>query len=443
LISPYTFLFILSPERGPNRGVTLPRAPSCPPGSCFRPVVLEGLTDWGSENTTTVSEARPNIGVLRVAFAGLAATLIGNALGRFAYTPLIPALIAAGWFAPDSVVYFAAANLVGYFIGALLARRISMLVGTVVTMRTTMVLTTIGLAACAWPLGTAWYFWWRLLAGATGGILMVLAAPVVIAETPPALRGRAAGIVFTGVGLGMAMSGTIVPALAREGLTTVWLTLAGAAGLMTIYLWSAVPSQPVQASALAAGMPRLPVSLALLIIAYGFDALGFIPHTVFWVDYIARGLGGGLAVGGSYWIAFGVSAAVGPYLMGLLADRVGFGTAYILAMSAKAVGVALPLLSTTPTMLAISSITVGALISGTTTLCSGWTAEQAGVIHHRQVWGWMTSAFALTQAAGGWGFSLLFTETGSYPLLFVVGASTLMAGAVFALASRRTQTRSA
>ena len=143
------------------------------------------------------------------------------------------------------------------------------------------------------------------------------------------------------------------------------------------------------------------------------------------MDSIARGLGDGLAVGGSYWIAFGVSAAVGPYLMGLLADRVGFGTAYILAMSAKAVGVALPLLSTTPTMLAISSITVGALISGTTTLCSGWTAEQAGVIHHRQVWGWMTSAFALTQAAGGWGFSLLFTETGSYPLLFVVGASTL------------------
>lgn len=392
---------------------------------------------------TTASEARSDIGVLRIAFAGLAATLVGNGLGRFAYTPLNPALIAAGWFSLDSIVYFAAANLAGYFVGALLARRISILVGTVVAMRAAMVLTTVGLGACAWPLGTAWYFWWRLLAGATGGILMVLAAPVVLAETPPALRGRASGIVFTGVGLGMAMSGTIVPALAREGLTTVWLTLAGTAGLMTIYLWYAVPSQPVRTSTSTAEMPRLPLPVALLIIAYGFDALGFIPHTVFWVDYIARGLGDGLAAGGSYWIVFGISAAVGPYLMGVLADRVGFGMAYILAMSAKAVGVMLPLLSTTPTMLAISSITVGALVSGTTTLCSGWTAEQAGVVHHRQVWGWMTSAFALTQAAGGWGFSFLFTETGSYPLLFVVGASTLMVGAAFAFASRWTQTRSA
>ena len=77
------------------------------------------------------------------------------------------------------------------------------------------------------------------------------------------------------------------------------------------------------------------------------------------------------------------------------------------------------------------------------TLCSGWTAEQVGVIYHRQVWGWMTSAFALTQAAGGRGFSFLFTETGSYPLLFVVGASTLMIGATFAVASRWTQPRSA
>jgi MFS family permease len=377
--------------------------------------------------------------VLRVAFAGLAATLVGNGLGRFAYTPLIPALIAAGWFAPSSTVYFAAGNLAGYFFGALSARRISILLGTMATLRAAMVLTTIGLGACARPLGTAWYFWWRLLAGATGGILMVLAAPVVMADTAPALRGRVAGIVFTGVGLGMAMSGTIVPALAREGLTTVWLTLAVTAALMTIYLWFVLPIQETRSPARGAEMRRLPLPAVFLIIAYGSDALGFIPHTVFWVDYIARGLGDGLAAGGVYWIAFGVSAAAGPYLMGLLADRVGFGTAYVLAMGTKAVGVALPLLSTTPTMLAISSVTVGALISGTTTLCSGWTAEQVGVMRHRQVWGWMTSAFALTQALGGWGFSFLFTKTASYPLLFAVGAGTLVIGATFALVSRRAQ----
>lgn len=115
---------------------------------------------------------------------------------------------------------------------------------------------------------------------------MVLAAPVVIADTPPALRGRVAGIVFTGVGLGIALSGTIVPTPAREGLTTVWLTLAGAAVLMTIYLWVPVPNQPTRGSVAASEIRKVPLPVAFLIIAYGFDALGFIPHTVFWVDYM-------------------------------------------------------------------------------------------------------------------------------------------------------------
>ena len=46
-------------------------------------------------------------------------------LGRFAYTPLIPPLIEAHWFAPSDVLYLGAANLAGYLAGALLARRLA------------------------------------------------------------------------------------------------------------------------------------------------------------------------------------------------------------------------------------------------------------------------------------------------------------------------------
>ena len=37
---------------------------------------------------------------LKPAFAGMCGTLIGVGLSRFAYAPLMPALIEAGWFAP-------------------------------------------------------------------------------------------------------------------------------------------------------------------------------------------------------------------------------------------------------------------------------------------------------------------------------------------------------
>ena len=62
------------------------------------------------------------VSTTHAALAGLSASLVGIGLARFAYTPLIPALIAAHWFAPAAVVYLGAANLAGYLAGALAAR---------------------------------------------------------------------------------------------------------------------------------------------------------------------------------------------------------------------------------------------------------------------------------------------------------------------------------
>ena len=62
---------------------------------------------------------------MRATVAALCANLVGIGLARFGYTPLIPALIAAGWFRPSSAVYLGAANLAGYLAGALGARALA------------------------------------------------------------------------------------------------------------------------------------------------------------------------------------------------------------------------------------------------------------------------------------------------------------------------------
>src|SRR6185437_5905613 len=75
----------------------------------------------------------------RSAAAGLCASLVGLGLARFAYTPLIPAIIAAKWFNPSDVVYLGAANLAGYLVGALLARLTAARIGAVRSLRLMMV----------------------------------------------------------------------------------------------------------------------------------------------------------------------------------------------------------------------------------------------------------------------------------------------------------------
>lgn len=382
-------------------------------------------------------------GTWRVAGGGLAATLIGNGIGRFAYTPLIPALIAAGWLTPAEAVYLAAANLAGYLVGAVMAARVARAMTATGAIRAAAVATMVSLAACAWPLGFAWFVPWRFLAGITGGVLMVLAVPAVLALTPPERRGRAAGIVITGVGLGIAAAGAVVPVAARFGPAAVWVALAVAAFLLTIHVWITIPHDRPMPAGRPGEAGALPMPVRLLLAAYACDALGFIPHTVFWVDYIARGLDRGLAVGGGFWTVFGVAAALGPFLSGAVADRVGLGRTFAGAMALKAIGVALPLFGTGPVVLFLSSAIVGALISGTTTLCSAWVAELVGLARHRPVWGWMTSAFAVAQAGGAWAMSYLFATLGYHDPLFAIGTAALLAGTVLSLAAGRIQRASA
>ncbi len=121
----------------------------------------------------------------RLAAAGLSASLIGIGLARFAYTPLIPALIAAKWFNAADVVYLGAANLAGYLAGALLARRAAARLGAVASLRTTMMLATLAFFASSTPVSFVWFFIWRFLAGISGGVIMVLGASVVLPHTAP------------------------------------------------------------------------------------------------------------------------------------------------------------------------------------------------------------------------------------------------------------------
>jgi MFS family permease len=193
-----------------------------------------------------------NTGGWRPVFAGLCASLVGVGLARFAYTPLIPAVIAAHWFAPAAAVYLGAANLAGYLGGALIARSMAARIGVAVALQASMIAATAAFFGCAAPLSFAWYFVWRFAAGISGGMLMALAAPAVLPQVAPARRGLAGGVIFTGVGLGIAASGTLAPLLMRAGLAAAWLGLGALSLALTLLSWNAWPhrlGQPPTAAA--------------------------------------------------------------------------------------------------------------------------------------------------------------------------------------------------
>src|SRR5690606_13329540 len=64
-------------------------------------------------------------------------------------------------------------------------------------------------------------------------------------------RGFASGVIFTGVGLGVVASGTLVPLLLQLGLTQAWLALGGLSFVLTWLAWSGWPPPATATSASA------------------------------------------------------------------------------------------------------------------------------------------------------------------------------------------------
>ena len=291
----------------------------------------------------------------------------------------------------------------------------------------------LGFLACSRPLPFPWFVLWRLSAGVAGGGLMVIGAPSALATIPPAIRGRIGGIVFTGVGSGIMISGTIVPVFANWGLRQAWLSLGLLSGILMTLGWRGWPGKPPDRaiSTGPASGTKLSWVLFWLMAAYVTNAIGFVPHTVFWVDYIARGLHRGVSTGNHYWALLGLAAACGPLATGWLADHIGFSRSLRASLFAKAIGVGLPLISTSPIALALSSIGVGSMAIGVVSLAAGRVAELVPGSRQKQVWGWMTAAFAIAHAATGFTLSSIFASTGSWRLLFLIGSLALLTGCLF------------
>ncbi|RXH35256.1 membrane protein [Bradyrhizobium nanningense] len=358
--------------------------------------------------------------------AGLCATLVGIGLARFAYTPLLPAVVGAHWFGASAAAYIGAANLAGYLAGALVAHPMLKFSSAASLIRMMMLLASAAFIACAFPVSFAWFFTWRLASGFAGGVLMVLAAPTVLSHVAPSRRGLAGGIIFTGVGI--AASGTLVPLLLDRGLKQAWMGLGVLALVLTVVAWRGWPTAPPPTLPIRTRAPRRALPLWILYIEYGLNAVGLVPHMLFLVDFVARGLGQGVQAGAHYWVLFGAGAIVGPLLTGQLADRIGPRSALLIAYALQAFAVGLPALYLGTVSLAFSSLVMGAFTPGIVILVLGRVHELVPHDHGSQkvAWSVATTSFAVMQALAAFGLSFVFQNSGgSYRLLFLIAVCAL------------------
>ena len=397
-----------------------------------------------------------------LSLAGLSATLVGNGIGRFAFIALMPAVIDAAWFSKAQASHLSVATLLGYILGAWGSDRLARRWSSSTLIRGCMLLTAISFYASAfngWSLG--WYYTWRLVAGACGAVLMVLPAPVVLPRHDASVRARASAVVFSGVGLGAALSGLLVPALiggvgltlvygrARlplvfSGVTGAWLGLGTVCLILTIVSWRRWPTDAgVAASTSATSATTAPqghaVAVRLIVAAHALNAVGYLAHTMFLVDFVVHEVGESLAAGGFYWSMFGLGAAVGPMITGPLADRFGTKRCLAVGFAAKSLAAVLPVWSSSPSMLLASALLMGVCTPGLLALVSAYTLEIVGARDYRPAWGQATFGFSVAQGLGGFAMAVAASHLDSYKPLMMASALALVGaiGCLLAIPTRR------
>ena len=366
---------------------------------------------------------------LRYALGAQAGLLVGMGLGRFGYSPMIPALIQSGALAEAEAGYVGALNLGGYVVGALLTSRLRGRFHEAMILRVCLALALLSLVASILPWGFAWLAFWRFLVGVIVAVMMVLGISYVTRFAPPGRTALATSIAFTGVGMGIFFSAAGLPWLLERGLAWAWggSAVVGALGAaLGFWAWAGAPrlDGPSAGSEMIPLPVRIPLDGKKLVAAQAMFSIGLIPHSIYWVDYIVRGLGKPMAEGALQWSLVGLGALLGTVLWGRIADRIGLNAALVAVFAALSASIILPVLIPGAAIIVFSSLVFGSQ-PGSSAVIASRAQRAMGAASMVPLWRWMVVAVGTAQIVGGIGLVELYNRTGDYRPVFLVGGAAM------------------
>ncbi len=338
--------------------------------------------------------------------SGILALAAAMGIGRFAYTPLLPAMQEAAGLDPTQAGLLAAANYAGYLAGALLAAvavpasariRVLLVSAIAVALTTALMAATTNLAA--WSVI-------RFVSGLASAGVLVLVTGLVLDDLRRQGRASLSGWLFSGVGLGIVVSGVVVRLTGESlGWHGDWLLLALLASAAIYPCWRWLP-RTRQANASPTTSPPVltpvrghpvPIAHVLLFAAYFLEGIGYIVTGTFLVA-IVDGTPGLRGIGADVWIVVGLAVIPSAVLWSALGGRLGYARALAGAYVLQAVGIVLPIVGGAGAAFA-SAVLFGGTFAGITAL----TLTLAGHLapsRSAQLIGMLTAIFGVGQMIG-------------------------------------------
>ncbi|WP_085584973.1 MULTISPECIES: MFS transporter [unclassified Pseudomonas] len=361
--------------------------------------------------------------------ASFVALMMAMGIGRFALTPQMPHLLSEGQVDLTAAGLIAAANYLGYLLGAvdaMFSRRPEQVRGRLHGGLWLCVLLTL---ASFWADG----FWSHLILRFGTGVASAWVLVMITALSQPlalaAGRPRLGAVVFAGPGLGIFLTGLLALAshLLNQTSATLWLIYAAVALAMLLGIVRILPQPAVPAAAApeASGAPTR--GIARLAAVYALYGVGYIIPATF-LSQMANAQFHGQWQADLFWPCFGLASALGVVLVSLRKPDGGTTRHWLLAtLWLQAAGVFACLLGS-GAGLALGVILCGTPFLACMQLVMQRSRELAPHATQRNA-GLLTACFAVGQLSGPL-LAALSSHFGGglQPALVLAGSGLLVAG---------------
>lgn len=260
----------------------------------------------------------------------------------------------------------------------------------------------------------------------------------------PEQRGTVIGFANSGVGIGMLISGAIVPALTEsdpiDGWRQVWMVFAFSAAFvgLLIALFLRNPPTSQNTGSLKQGLLSVYRSPHVLIMGliYGLVGLTYIVQTLFMYSFALASEVPAITAGQLVALMGLISVFSGP-AWGVAADRIGHANALVICMVMAMFGNLLPVLWPETAVFALHYVLIGLSISGLFT--SILAASTSTVQPHLAAMAvsFVTVFFALGQLIGPAVAGVLIDWQQDFRLSFGLCSALLLIGVFLSHRSRR------
>tara|TARA_Y100000588_G_C14204410_1_gene903982 strand:+ start:159 stop:1001 length:843 start_codon:yes stop_codon:yes gene_type:complete len=261
---------------------------------------------------------------------------------------------------------------------------------------------------------------------------MILCISYVTRYAPNERVAMATAISFTGVGVGILFSASILPHLLKYGVAWGWSgsALIGAfATFIGLWAWNGAPALEATSKKNGRTGRRLSSDGKKLVTVQALFSIGLIPHSIYWVDYLVRDLGKSIEQGTLQWVLVGVGGLMGTIFWGKLADRIGLNVALVLVFAALASSALLPVFANGIIAIIFSSLVFGSQ-PGSAAVIAGRAQRAVGEGTMVDLWRYMVIAVGGAQMIGGFVLVELFNMTNNYLLIFGIGGTALASASI-------------